>query len=757
MIDRHCVLIVDDDPKLRRTLSDILKMKGYLPSVAGKGREALDSIAEDGNPAIALIDLQLEDMSGLDVMRQIKERSPETECIVLTGYASKQSAIEAVNLGAYGYVEKPYDIEQLLLTIRRVVEKREIQKELRESEERHRAFLEQFQGIAYQSRYLAFTPLLFNGAVEEITGYKPEEFLSGHLKWNTIVHPEDLQPFLDEGKRFASEEGYVSSAEYRIFRKDGDVRFVRDVARLVDTDGTPTIQGTVVDITDRKRVDMALLNEKLLSESYINSLPGLFYVFDEKRFIKWNSEWNTITGYSDGELASMYGTDFFEGEDRSLIEERMLKVFQEGAADAEANLITKDGRRCPYLFTGLRKRIEGKDYLVGLGIDISRRKRLEAQLQQSLKMESIGTLAGGIAHDFNNMLGIILGNTEMAALDVPDQNPAQASLDEIKATTMRARDAVKQILAFSRQGEEKLTPIQIGSVVAESLKLIRSTIPTTIAIEQNVSKDAGIIMGDLTQINQILLNLCVNAAHAMREEGGVLTVTLERIHLDDGDLSGMPELSAGDHVNLSVGDTGQGIAPDQINRIFDPYFTTKGIGEGTGMGLAMVHGIVKSHDGAIKVDSDEGKGTVFSVFIPVIQSKSEVATVSTDDIPRGNEHILFVDDEPAMTGIYRAMLERLGYAITVRTSSIEALEAFKAKPDEYDAIITDQTMPHLTGQMLAMEMMAVRPDIPVILCTGHSDLISKQKANEIGIKAFVMKPIAMGHIAKTIREVLDNR
>ncbi len=370
-------------------------------------------------------------------------------------------------------------------------------------------------------------------------------------------------------------------------------------------------------------------------------------------------------------------------------------------------------------------------------------------------MESIGTLAGGIAHDFNNMLGIILGNTEMAALDVPDWNPARENLNEIKATTLRARDVIKQILAFSRQDEQKLRPIQIGSVLSESLKLIRSTIPTTIDIRENISQSTGTIMGDPTQLNQVMLNLCTNAAHAMREEGGILNVTLEQLHLSKGEASALPGLAPGNHAKLSIGDTGQGISPDDLHRIFDPYFTTKGVGEGTGMGLAVVHGIVELHKGAIAVDSQTGRGTTVDIFFPIIEGEPEEEVADIDDIPGGSECILFVDDEPAMSKIYTSMLERLGYTVSFRTSSVEALEAFKAQPDKYDVVITDQTMPHLTGQMLAKEIMAIRPDIPIILCTGHSDTIDEEKARAIGIKVFVMKPITMGEIAGTLRDVLD--
>jgi nitrogen-specific signal transduction histidine kinase len=393
--------------------------------------------------------------------------------------------------------------------------------------------------------------------------------------------------------------------------------------------------------------------------------------------------------------------------------------------------------------------------------DITSRKRaeeenqkLEAQLQQSLKMEAIGTLSGGIAHDFNNILGVIVGNTDLALMDVPEWNHAHGNLQEIQKASMRARDMVRQILAFSRRSESKMGSIAINLIVKESLKMLRSSIPTTIEIRQDVTADIDTINGDPTQINQVLLNLCTNAAHAMKE-GGTLEVNLDNTRIEEDETEVYPDLEPGDYVRLKVGDTGHGIEPEDMEKIFDPYFTTKGVGEGSGMGLSMVHGIVKNHAGTITVNSEVGKGTVFEALFPIIKGKPESETVSEGALPKGDERILFVDDEPSMVATYKAMLERLGYTVNVRTSSIEALEAFKAQPGKYDLIITDQTMPHLTGQMMAKEMMTIRPDIPIILCTGHSALINEDTAIEMGIRAFVMKPIVMGEIAKTIREVLD--
>ncbi len=381
--------------------------------------------------------------------------------------------------------------------------------------------------------------------------------------------------------------------------------------------------------------------------------------------------------------------------------------------------------------------------------------KLEGQLQQSQKMEAIGTLAGGIAHDFNNILGIIVGNTELAMDDIPGWNPAHYNLEEVRKASLRARDMVKQILSFSRQTKQEAKPVRIKTIIEEALKLIRSSIPTIIEIRQNYSAQADTILADPTQINQVLMNLCTNANHAMREKGGILEIGLKNIDLDEKDVIRYQNITPGKYVALSVSDTGHGIEPDIVDRILDPYFTTKEIDEGTGMGLAVVHGIVKNHNGAIDVYSEHGKGTTFNVLLPLIQSEILPEAISSKPLPTGTERILFVDDEKALADLGKRMLERLGYDVTVRTRSIEALEAFRAQPDKYDLLLTDMTMPNMTGKDLAQELLRIRPDFPIILCTGYSETITEDSARQFGIKSFVMKPLVMREIAVTIRQVLD--
>jgi CheY-like chemotaxis protein/anti-sigma regulatory factor (Ser/Thr protein kinase) len=381
---------------------------------------------------------------------------------------------------------------------------------------------------------------------------------------------------------------------------------------------------------------------------------------------------------------------------------------------------------------------------------------MENQLRQIQKIEAIGTLAGGIAHDFNNILSPIILHTDMVLEDIPVASPIRFNLEEIRSASIRAKELTKQILTFSRQTEQERIPIIIRPIIKETLKLLRYSFPSTIEIRQTVETTGGAVLADQTQIQRILMNLCTNAAYAMREKGGVLEVGLACVYLSSADTIHNPNLEPGHYMKLTVRDTGPGIEGGVKDRIFEPYYTTKEKGEGTGMGLAVVHGIVKSYDGAITVDSEPGKGTVFQVFLPKIEGQITSEPKGALQLPVGTERILIIDDEQSILEVMQQMLERLGYTVYARSDSAEALEAFRENSDGFDLVITDYTMPEMTGADLAKAILGIRQDVPMILCTGFSEQIDEDKSKSIGIRAFVMKPIIMGEMAKTIRQVLDN-
>jgi len=385
------------------------------------------------------------------------------------------------------------------------------------------------------------------------------------------------------------------------------------------------------------------------------------------------------------------------------------------------------------------------------------KRRLESQLQQSQKMEAVGTLAGGIAHDFNNILAIILGNAELASDDVPDSNPASKSLKEICLTSLRAKDMVHQLLAFSRKSDEEIKPVDMAPIIKGSMKMLRSAVPTSVEFKQHISDDPCSILGDAAQINQIVMNLVINAADAMSEEGGLLEVTLAKIILQEEKACFDWVLSPGLYIRLRMRDTGEGIEPEIMDRIFDPYYTTKEVGKGTGMGLSVIHGIIKRHGGGILVESEIGKGTVFEIYFPALEETAEEEKPPDGEIKGGAERILFVDDEESMVDLNRQRLERLGYQVKSTTKPVEALEWFKANPDQFDVIITDMAMPRMTGDRLAAEVLKIRPHMPVIICTGYSERMSAKKAAALGVRKYIEKPIELRNLASSIREVLEGK
>jgi signal transduction histidine kinase/ActR/RegA family two-component response regulator len=382
----------------------------------------------------------------------------------------------------------------------------------------------------------------------------------------------------------------------------------------------------------------------------------------------------------------------------------------------------------------------------------------ERQLQQVMKLQAIGTLAGGIAHDFNNILFPIVGYTELTMDDVPKDSQARQNLKEILKATNRAKELVQQILTFSRQSSQERKPLKVQYLIKEVFKLLRATIPSSIQIECDIDDTCGSIKGDPTQIHQVIMNLCTNAYHAMQETGGKLEVSLKEIHISYEQSIERVGMKVGKHIELQVKDSGHGMEPQVMERIFEPYYTTKAQGKGTGLGLSVIHGIVKSHVGDITVSSLPGQGATFKVYLPIIDELE--VKIETDEPAiaiNGKERILLIDDEEQIIDIEQQILERLGYHVTPKTDSQEALEEFAAQPDRFDLVITDMTMPKMTGDQLARRMMDIKPQIPVILCTGFNETISEEKALAMGIDKFVMKPIVKDELASTIRTVLDNR
>jgi signal transduction histidine kinase/ActR/RegA family two-component response regulator len=450
-------------------------------------------------------------------------------------------------------------------------------------------------------------------------------------------------------------------------------------------------------------------------------------------------------------------------EERSL--EYLRAFIRSGyrSIDQELHRIDQNGNE-RYFLLNLSGIVENNHLVRAWGVqrEITERKqaeamqtKLEAKLRQAQKMEAIGTLAGGIAHDFNNILGAIIGYTELATLDLTKEAPSRESLAEVLKAGNRAKELVRQILSFSRQEEHERKPMQLQSVIDEALKLLRATLPSTIEIRATLDPKTSLILGDPTQIHQVMMNLGTNAWHAMSEHGGTLEVSLTSIDVDSSFAQTHADLEPGRYLRLMVSDTGCGIERAALDRIFEPFFTTKAPGAGTGLGLAVVHGVVKRHQGAISVYSEHPKGTTFNVYFPVHKVEDRQVVDEPKSIEKGNgERILFVDDEAPLAALGKSMLERLGYRVTAQTDSLQALNTFSAQSDQFDLVITDQTMPSLSGAEMAKLMLKIRPELPVILATGYSTTINPEKAKSIGIRELLLKPNTTQTLGEAIRRAL---
>jgi len=402
-------------------------------------------------------------------------------------------------------------------------------------------------------------------------------------------------------------------------------------------------------------------------------------------------------------------------------------------------------------------------HIIEYSLDITRRKqaesdkeRVETQLRQAQKMEAIGTLAGGIAHDFNNMLGAMIGYANLVLQDVPEDSVAYRNQQEVLIAANRARELVKQILTFGREGEESKKPLKISSITREAVRTFSSSLPENIELRENIEAKSSLIMANVIHIHQILMNLCTNASHAMSQKGGLLEVSLTDIDFESDTTIGNTQIKQGQYVKLKISDTGCGMSHEIMERIFEPFFTTKEVGKGTGMGLSVVHGIVKKCDASIVVQSEVGQGTAFSIFFPRIQTDNEKMPEQKSE-GKYKGRILLVDDEEVMVDVTKQILERLEYKVTGKTSSVEALDLFKAESDKFDLVITDHRMPKMKGTKLAQELLSVKPDIPIILCTGFSEDIGKEEAINMGIKEYLMKPVTNQDLSEAIEKILSHQ
>ena len=616
----------------------------------------------------------------------------------------------------------------------------------------------------------------WNRAMEEMTGVHKDAILGkGNYEYSMAFYGTRSPMLIDAVNGDVSE----TSGHYDYVEKHGEtlcaevtlsiahsVKYANlwaTASPLLDQEGNyvGAIE-SIRDISERRTAQQSLSDKNVLLKNILDNIPHFVFWKDrDSVFQGCNLNFAQVAGL-DAPEDIVGKTDFdmvWEKEEAEFYRQCDQEVMESGEPllDIEEPQLQDDGKNAILLTSKvpLRNAVGDVVGILGIFADITDQKALEKQLRQNQRIEAIGTLAGGIAHDFNNILTAVIGYTEFTMADMPVGSQNQFSLNEVLKASHRAKDLVQQILMFGQQAEQERTPTMIKPIIKEALELLRATIPTTIEICQEIREDAGSVLADPTQMHQVIMNLGTNAYHAMQETGGTLKVTLDNLHVDAKLAASSAGLHEGAYVRLTVSDTGHGMGQDTLEHVFEPYFTTKKIGEGSGLGLSVVHGIIMGHGGAITVKATPGEGALFTIYLPRLFNEAAREITEQENLPKGNERILFVDDEEALVHLGQKNLESLGYEVTTETSGVDALELFRSDPQAFDLIFTDQTMPILTGIQLSEKILNVRPDIPIILCTGFSATTSVKTAKSIGIKEFIMKPLTKRDVALTIRKVLD--
>lgn len=601
--------------------------------------------------------------------------------------------------------------------------------------------------------------LYMNNAGRKMVGWEEEESLDG--KSIPDVHPEwAFEKVKYIGIPSAIKSGIWKNETAVIGCEGRELPVSQIIMSHKTSEGELEYISTIMrDISDRKLAEATLKESEEKYRTVLEANPDPVVVYDmEGKATYFNPAFTRVFGWT---LEERLGKkmDVFVPEKAARETQIMIDKVMKGEPffGIETYRYIKNGKIIPVSVSGaVYKDQNGK--LVGSIInlrDITEQKRLEAQLQQAQKMEAIGTLAGGIAHDFNNILSAILGYSELMLADLPPDASFKNKLEAIHSSGERARDLVSQILAYSRKDDQVRAPVEIHLILQDSLKLLRPAIPKTIDIETNINSTSR-ILGDPSRLHQIIMNLCTNAYQSMLETGGMLKISLSDVEME-GEAAVLSQVPIGSYAKLIVSDTGTGIPPDNIGRIFDPYFTTKEKGKGTGLGLAAVHGIVKSHGGSILVDSEVEQGTTFEVYLPLTRDKNDGLEEAETQIIGGDEHILLIDDENDILEISGEMLTNLGYVVTTADNAPNALKSFAENPEKFDLVLTDMTMPKMGGDQLAGELKKIKPDIPIILCTGFSEVMSEERAASLGIQGFLMKPVSLKDLSNMVRKILDKK
>jgi PAS domain S-box-containing protein len=755
-MDNLRILIIDDDLNLRMTLCDILKLRGFDPYAAGNGANGLEWL-EDNLASLALIDLGLPDISGIEVLKKIKAAYPTTEIIVLTGIATLDSAIEAVNWGAFSYLVKPYEIEQLMLNIRRAIEKQKAEKAHRKSEECFRKIFEESPlGMAITGLDHGFVQA--NDMLCRIMGYTKEELTA--LKFAEIFHHEEMDN--SAGKMHQLLSGEISSykTEKRCIRKSGEHFWVNMTVSIVldATDDTGYFLKTFEDITKRKEAEQVILNAKEEWERTFDAITDPIMIVDiEHRIVKANKAMVAKVEAMPSVAGKSTCCQIFHGMDspppfcphsRLLADGRphSVEVFVDGLGGDFLVVVSP-------LF-GPDGKLQGS---IHFARDITERKSLEKQIQHAQKMEAIGTLAGGIAHDFNNILTAIIGYANLLEMHMAKDAPLATHLDGILSAAERAAYLTKSLLAFSRKQEIELKPTDLNKVIANVEKMLKRLIREDIDFSTGLANEELTVMADAAQLEQILMNFTANARDAICGNG-MITIGAKLVELGD-EFSVIHEFGApGRYALLTFSDTGSGMDEQTRQRIFEPFFTTKEAGKGTGLGLSVAYGIIRQHNGFITCYSEPGSGTTFRVYLPLISEPAELGKFIPDVIlPRGTETLLLAEDDAMTRKLSRLVLEDSGYRVIEAANGEEAVAQFIAHKDEIRLVLIDIIMPRMNGREVFRQMERIRPDIKAIFVSGYTaDIFQKEEIFVEG-KNFLSKPLLHKELLVAVRNLLDNK